>query len=58
MKHDDTIGCGHAPLEVWASDSVLLSFDGRALEVFGFTDVQRFHIPFRPVVQFSGRSPV
>ncbi|XUK64026.1 DUF2470 domain-containing protein [Plantibacter sp. RU18] len=35
---------------MWASSSALLSFDGRVLEVFGFADVQRFHVAMRPVI--------
>ena len=37
-------------VEVWASGTTLLSFDGRVLEVFGVSEVQRFHIGLRPVV--------
>ncbi|MFB2598203.1 hypothetical protein ACEXQE_10455 [Herbiconiux sp. P17] len=42
------LGADAGPVEVWASDSTLLSFDGRVLEVFGFADVHRFHRAFRP----------
>ncbi|MGJ4845776.1 hypothetical protein [Leifsonia sp. Le1] len=37
-------------VEAWASESTLLAFDGRILEVFGFPDVQRIHIAFRPTI--------
>ncbi|MGK9149300.1 hypothetical protein KXS11_16820 [Plantibacter flavus] len=40
-------------VEVWASPTVLMTFDGRVLEVFGFTDANRFHLAFSPVVTFS-----
>jgi hypothetical protein len=43
-------------IEVWASPTVLLTLDGRVLEVFGFADAQRFHIAFRPVLLFTGKS--
>lgn len=39
--------------EVWANPTTLLTLDGRVLEVFGFTDAQRFHLAFRPVLQRS-----
>ncbi|PJJ62306.1 hypothetical protein [Compostimonas suwonensis] len=43
-------------IDVWASPSVLVSFDGRVLEVFGFADAQRFHIAFLPRIVFVGKS--
>ncbi|GAB3586765.1 hypothetical protein GCM10027406_37550 [Leifsonia lichenia] len=39
-----------AVVEAWVSESILLSFDGRILEVFGLTDVHRMHITFRPTI--------
>ncbi len=49
---------GEELIEVWASSSVLVSFDGRVLEVFGLVDVERIHIAFRPVILFPGKSRV
>ena len=44
--------------EAWATDTVLLTFDGDVLELFGFTDTHRLHIAHRPALQFSdGRRP-
>lgn len=34
--------------ELRVSESVLISFDGRVLEVFGFIDVYRIHLAFQP----------
>ncbi|UXX91890.1 hypothetical protein N7U49_04990 [Streptomyces sp. AD2-2] len=43
-------------LEVPATDSVLLSFDGRVLEVFGYADAARYHVWEEPRIQFrTGR---
>ncbi|MFF3123641.1 hypothetical protein ACFVRD_15005 [Streptomyces sp. NPDC057908] len=43
--------------EAPATDSVLLSFDGRVLEVFGYTDAARYHIWEEPRLEFRpGRS--
>lgn len=39
--------------EVPVSDNVLLSFDGRVLEVFGYVDDARYHIWEEPRVEFS-----
>lgn len=35
------------------TDSVLLSFDGRVLEVFGYVDVARYHAWEGPRLEFS-----
>jgi hypothetical protein len=43
-------------IEVWASKSVIVSFDGRVVEVFGFADAQRFHVGFRPKLHFVGKT--
>ncbi|WP_329223452.1 hypothetical protein OG352_38940 [Streptomyces sp. NBC_01485] len=44
------------PYEAPTSDSVLLSFDGRVLEVFGYVDAARYHIWEEPRIEFgSGR---
>jgi hypothetical protein len=44
--------------EAQASPTVLLAFDGRVLEVFGFTDTHRYHIWQEPRLEFShGRRP-
>jgi hypothetical protein len=41
-----------------ASGSALLTFDGRVLEVFGFTDAARYHVWEEPRLDFgSGRRP-
>jgi hypothetical protein len=40
------------PYEVPAGDHVLLSFDGRVLEVFGYIDDARYHIWERPRLEF------
>ncbi|MER5360126.1 hypothetical protein [Streptomyces sp. NPDC002785] len=47
-----------APLyEVPANDHVLLSFDGRVLEVFGYVDDARYHVWEGPHLEFRpGRS--
>ncbi|GAB2882263.1 hypothetical protein [Streptomyces mayteni] len=46
------------PFEVFATDTTLLCFDGRVLEVFGFNDTHRYHIWQRPRLEFdSGRRP-
>lgn len=34
--------------------TVMLSFDGRVLEVFGFTDAARFHVWERPRIEIGG----
>ena len=40
------------------SDSHLLTFDGTVLELFGYTDVHRYHIWQRPTFEFTeGRMP-
>ncbi|TBN58386.1 hypothetical protein EYE40_13840 [Glaciihabitans arcticus] len=36
--------------DVWASDTTLLSFDGRVLEVFGFSDTARYHVAHKPTI--------
>jgi len=36
--------------DVWASDTTLLSFDGRILEVFGFSDTHRYHLAYNPTI--------
>ena len=36
--------------DVWASDTTLLSYDGRILEVFGFSDTHRYHVAYRPTI--------
>jgi hypothetical protein len=42
--------------EAPTSDSALLSFDGRVLEVFGHADAARYHIWEEPRLEFtSGR---
>ncbi|WP_371649391.1 MULTISPECIES: hypothetical protein [unclassified Streptomyces] len=44
------------PYEAPTSDSVLLSFNGRVLEVFGYVDAARYHIWEEPRLAFkSGR---
>ncbi|MFI1335306.1 hypothetical protein ACH4U7_35400 [Streptomyces sp. NPDC020845] len=44
--------------EAPATDSVLLTFDGRVLEVFGLTGTHRYHIWQEPHLEFShGRHP-
>lgn len=44
------------PYEAPTGDSVLLSFDGRVLEVFGYADAARYHIWEEPRLEFgSGR---
>lgn len=46
------------PYEVPVTDTVLLSFDGRVLEVFGFGDTHRVHIRQEPRLEFgTGRRP-
>ncbi|MFF7332497.1 hypothetical protein ACIQU5_03175 [Streptomyces sp. NPDC090306] len=35
------------------SDTVMLCFDGRVLEVFGFTDASRFHVWERPRIEIG-----
>jgi hypothetical protein len=47
---------GTGLLEVWASKSVIIGFDGRVIEVFGFADTQRFHIGLRPHMVFVGKT--
>ncbi|KUF19001.1 MULTISPECIES: hypothetical protein [Streptomyces] len=43
-----------APLyEAPASDSVLLTFDGRVLEVFGYVDAARYHVWEGPRMEFG-----
>ncbi len=43
-------------LEVPLTDSSLLSFDGRVLEVFGHVDAARYHVWEEPRIQFrTGR---
>ncbi|HEY0248762.1 MAG TPA: hypothetical protein VGC45_10935 [Gryllotalpicola sp.] len=44
--------------EVWASPSVLMSYDGRVLEVFGLVDVARFHRGLRPQIVFAGKTRI
>ncbi|WP_327111625.1 hypothetical protein OG206_02315 [Streptomyces sp. NBC_01341] len=39
--------------EATASDSVLLTFDGRVLEVFGYVDAARYHIWEEPRLEFG-----
>jgi hypothetical protein len=40
------------------TDTHLLTFDGTVLELFGFTDVHRYHIWQRPRFEFTeGRMP-
>lgn len=44
--------------EVFVTDTVLLSFDGRVLEVFGYTDTHRTHLFQEPRLEFgTGRRP-
>lgn len=44
--------------ELRASESVLISFDGRVLEVFGFIDVYRIHLAFQPRIEIvEGKRP-
>lgn len=44
--------------EAWATDQVLLTFNGSVLEIFGFNDTHRLHIAHRPSLQFEeGRRP-
>ncbi|WP_129841591.1 hypothetical protein [Streptomyces sp. RFCAC02] len=46
------------PYEVPVTDTVLLSFDGRVLEVFGYSDTHRIHIRQQPRLVFgNGRRP-
>ncbi|WP_405468067.1 hypothetical protein [Streptomyces canus] len=46
----------YEPYEAPTSDSVLLSFDGRVLEVFGYVDAARYHVREEPQLNFkSGR---
>ncbi|MFJ3775966.1 hypothetical protein ACIPX0_30180 [Streptomyces sp. NPDC090075] len=43
-----------APLfEAPANDHVLLAFDGRVLEVFGYVDDARYHVWERPRLEFG-----
>ncbi|MFH8793611.1 hypothetical protein [Streptomyces sp. NPDC017941] len=43
--------------EAAASDFVLLTFDGRVLEVFGYVDAARYHVWEGPRMEFgTGRS--
>lgn len=47
---------GALPHEAPTSDSVLLSFDGRVLEVFGYVNTARYHVWEEPRLEFtSGR---
>lgn len=39
--------------EAWVTDRVLLSCDGRVLELFGYVDAHRWHLAFRPTLEFS-----
>jgi len=48
-------GVGSGVDEVWASESTLIAFDGRVLEVFGLTDAQRMHIAFRPTITVGSK---
>ncbi|TDC79090.1 hypothetical protein [Streptomyces hainanensis] len=49
---------GIPPYEVFATDTTLLCFDGRVLEVFGFNDTHRYHVRQEPRLEFdSGRRP-
>ncbi|MDV9171425.1 hypothetical protein R6V09_15000 [Streptomyces sp. W16] len=44
------------PYEVPVTESALLSFDGRVLEVFGYVDAARYHIWEEPRIEFrTGR---
>jgi hypothetical protein len=43
--------------EVWVSKEHLMTFDGTVVEVFGFVDVQRVHIAYRPEI-IIGKSMV
>ncbi|MEV7885705.1 hypothetical protein ACWD3I_14685 [Streptomyces sp. NPDC002817] len=46
------------PSEVLATDTTLLSFDGRVLELFAFGVAQRMHIWQEPRLEFgTGRKP-
>ncbi|MFE2288986.1 hypothetical protein ACFXDJ_33055 [Streptomyces sp. NPDC059443] len=45
-------------LEAPVTDTVLLVFDGRVLELFGFNDVHRWHVWQRPRIECTeGRRP-
>ncbi|MEU1517073.1 hypothetical protein ABZ490_33830 [Streptomyces sp. NPDC005811] len=41
------------PYEAPANDHVLLAFDGRVLEVFGYVDDARYHVWERPRLEFG-----
>ncbi|WP_405468212.1 hypothetical protein [Streptomyces anulatus] len=46
------------PHEVLTSDTTLLTFDGRVLELFGFGDVHRLPVRQEPRLEFAtGRKP-
>ncbi|MFI5476252.1 hypothetical protein ACIA6D_39425 [Streptomyces cacaoi] len=46
------------PYEVLVTDTVLISFDGRILELFGYSDTHRIHIRQAPRLEFgTGRNP-
>jgi hypothetical protein len=46
------------PYDVLVTDGVLLSFDGRVLEVFGVSGADRIHIWQQPRLEFdNGRHP-
>lgn len=47
-----------AYLEAFADDKSLLVFDGRVLELFGWTDAHRIHVWQRPRIEFlDGKRP-
>ena len=44
------------PYDAPVTDSALLSFDGRVLEVFGHADAARYHVREEPRIEFrTGR---
>lgn len=44
--------------ELRASESIVVGFDGRVLEVFGFIDVYRIHLAFQPRMEIvEGKRP-
>ncbi|MFF7597738.1 hypothetical protein [Streptomyces mirabilis] len=46
------------PYEALATETTLLTFDGRVLELFGFGDAHRIHIWQEPRLEFgTGRKP-
>ncbi|GAA1587808.1 hypothetical protein GCM10009804_49910 [Kribbella hippodromi] len=48
-----------APHEAPVNDRVLLSFDGRVLEVFGYVDAARYHLREQPRLEIKpGRRPI